>query len=74
MPRINETRKRSLLKAVSFRIIEIVLDTLILSIFLEIHIALGLAIGLECICLGLHYGFERVFNKIQWGRYIMEDK
>lgn len=74
MPRINETRRRSLLKAVSFRIIEIALDTLILSIFLEIHLALGLALALEGLCLLLHYGFERLWNRTDYGRGFIEDK
>ncbi len=71
--KINETRKRSLLKAVSFRIIEIGLDTLILSFFITPFIAFGLAVAVEVMCLILHYIFERLANKIQWGRYIMED-
>ena len=74
MPRINETRKRSLLKAVSFRVIEVALDTLILSIFLEIRLALGLAIALECICLLLHYGVERLWNRTDFGRDIIREK
>ena len=72
--RINETRKRSLLKAVSFRIIEIALDSLILSWFVELEVEITLAILLEGLCLGLHYGFERVFNKIQWGRHIIKEE
>jgi len=71
--KINETRKRSLLKAVSFRLIEIALDTLILSIFVSPQIAITLAVLLEGLCLALHYGFERVFNKIQWGRDIVKE-
>ena len=55
--KINETRKRSLCKAISFRILEIVFDSLILSIFIEIHLAIGLAIVLE-----------RLWNKINFGR------
>jgi len=74
MLRINETWKRSLYKAVSFRILEVAIDTLILSIFVEPRIAFGLAVGLEGICLLLHYLFERVWNRIQWGRHIIEDK
>jgi len=65
---IHETRRRSLLKAISFRIIEITLDSVILSIFVDTHVAIGLAIGLEAMCMGLHYGFERIWNKIQYGR------
>jgi len=68
--KIHETRRRSLLKAVSFRIIEIGVDTLILSFFVAPEIAVGLAIALELTCFGLHYGFERIFNKIEWGRVL----
>jgi len=67
---INETRKRSLLKAVSFRIVEIAVSTGILSCFVDIKVALGLAVSIELICLCLHYGCERIWNKIPYGRYI----
>ena len=74
MPKINETRKRSLLKAVSFRGLEIALDTVILSIFVELKTAIWLALLLEGLCLALHYGFERIWNKSQYGRHIIRDK
>ena len=72
--RINETRKRSLLKAVSFRIIEVGLETLVLGIFLDLHLAFKLALALECLCLGLHFGFERIWNRISYGRYIIKEE
>jgi len=74
---INETRKRSLLKAVSFRIIEITATTLVLHFGLgqQWDIAVWWAIGLETMCLGLHFTFERIWNKTDYGRYIIkEDK
>lgn len=76
MARINETRKRSLLKAVSFRIIEITATTLALHFGLgeEWSIAIGWAVVLETMCLILHYGFERMFDRVQWGRYFTGDK
>jgi len=87
MLRIYETRGRSLLKAISFRLIEIGVDTgLIYLVFSHLdaiaeflHLsylqtAFGLAVTLELICLTLHYGFERLWNKINYGRYIVEDK
>lgn len=66
---IYETRWRSLLKAVSFRVIEVLLDTLILSFFVDVHIAFGLSLAVEFTCFIVHYTFERVFNRINWGRY-----
>jgi len=73
MLRINETRKRSLLKAVSFRILEIAIDAIILSIFVSPQLAVTLAVLLEGLCLGLHFGFERVWNKIEYGRHIIKE-
>lgn len=67
---IHETRKRSLVKAVSFRIISGVLDMLVLSFFVELPVAATLAVCMEGMCLGLHYLFERVADRIQRGRYI----
>jgi len=67
---IYETRLRSLLKAVSFRLIEIAVDTAILSIFVHVGLALGLAIGLELTCFVLHFLFERIWNKIDYGRQV----
>ena len=69
--RINETRKRSLAKAVSFRVLEIALDTLILSFFITPAIAFGVAVSLEVLCLVLHYTFERIWNKVGYGREIV---
>ena len=69
--KINETRKRSLLKAVSFRIIEVGVDTLILSFFITPVIAFSVAVAVEVTCLTLHYIFERIFNRISYGREVL---
>ena len=69
--RITESRKRSLAKALSFRAIEIAVDALILSIFVETHVAIGLAVGLELVCLVLHFVFERIWNRIDYGRKVI---
>ncbi len=71
--RVNETKLRSLLKVISFRIIEISVDTFILSFFVTAPLALGLAVSLEVICFSLHFGFERIWNKINFGRQIVEE-
>lgn len=70
--KVYETRKRSLLKAISFRIIEIAIDSLILSFFVTIPVAVGLAIAIEATCFLLHFVFERVWNKIDYGRHILK--
>ena len=66
---ITETRMRSLLKAVSFRIIEVLVDSFILFIFVKPYEAVGLAILFESICLGLDYLKERIWDKTDYGRY-----
>jgi len=68
--KIYETRRRSLLKAVSFRIIEVGVDILILSFFVAPEVAVGLAVAMELTCFGLHYGFERMWNKSDYGRFV----
>ena len=72
--RINETRKRSLLKSLTQRIFEIIVDTLILSFFIDSHIALGLAVFIEFLCWISHYINERLWNKIDYGREVMPYK
>jgi len=72
MLKVYETRKRSLIKAVSFRVIEIAVDSLILSFFVTPAVAIGLAISIEGLCLLAHFIFERIWNKINYGRHIYE--
>ena len=67
---IHETRKRSLVKAISFRILEVAFGTLILSSRMETSLALSYAVIIESMCMCLHYLFERGWNRVQWGRYI----
>lgn len=71
---VYETKLRSFLKAVSFRLIEITVDTIILSFFVTPPVAFGLSVTLELICLLLHFVFERIWNKIQYGRIIVSGK
>lgn len=69
--KINETRKRSFLKGITARILEIVIDTfLFFALGLEIHTSFGIALLIEGLCFLLHYLNERVWNKINYGRII----
>lgn len=72
--KIYETKKRSLIKSASFRVIEVIIDSLILSFFITPAIAIGVAIAIEGICWGAQYVSERIWNKINYGRHIIEDK
>lgn len=68
--KITETRKRSLLKGLTARILEITLDTFVLSFFIKIEIGLGLSIFLEATCYCVSYANERGWNRINWGRKV----
>jgi len=70
--KINETRKRSLLKAISFRVVEITASSIVLSFFVAPYKAIGLAVLLEGLCFGLQYLGERAWNRISYGREITE--
>ena len=72
--RINETRKRSFLKAGLFRVIEIAASTAILHFKagLDTEVAFRYAVVLELTCFAAHYGFERIWNKINYGRNILD--
>jgi len=72
MLKVYETKKRSLIKAVSFRVIEIAVDSLILSFFVTPAVAISLAVAIEGLCLSVHFIFERIWNKINYGRHIYE--
>ena len=73
---IHETRMRSLIKAILFRIIEIGIDTVAIMRVYDLLYpitpmkALILAVMVECICFTVHYSFERFCDRIQWGRYV----
>lgn len=74
---VNETRKRSLAKAISFRIIEFVVDVIILLILIrsglpELVIAGLGAMLVESSCGVGYYFWERLWNRINWGREVKD--
>ena len=72
--KVVETRTRSLLKGLTARILEIALDTFVLSFFVKVEIGLGCSILLEVTCYTVSYFNERGWDKIQWGRKIIHKK
>ena len=68
--KVNETRRRSLLKAISFRVFEVAFEAWVISYFVTVAIAVGIAVLLETTCFILHFIFERVWNKIPYGREV----
>ena len=71
--KVNETHKRSLLKGVTAKILEILFDFMILNLIFQRPLeSVGVAVGIEVICYVLTYINERVWNKCKWGRRIYE--
>jgi len=77
--KVNETHLRSILKAVTSRIIEIAVDTLLIGTiyaFLGIpnsyELASGIAISIEMLCALTSYINDRLWNKISWGREVKD--
>lgn len=80
--KVCETHRRTLLKGITAKVAEILFDLIIFDSILsriptytQINAAvsaLGLSILIESICFGLNYLNERGWNKIMWGRKIIE--
>ena len=74
--KVNETRKRSLVKTISFRVIEVIMDILIILTLIrsglpELMIAGICAISVEASCGIGYYIWERLWNRIDWGRIVV---
>jgi uncharacterized membrane protein len=69
--KINVQSKRSLVKAVTFRLLILCSDTTV--IFLITHrwdTTIGLVIATNLASTTLYFLHERIWNRIQWGRSI----
>lgn len=65
----NALRRRSLVKSISFRVLVILSDTIV--IYLITHrfdITVGLVVATNLASTVLYFIHERVWNKISWGR------
>jgi len=71
--RVSESKLRSFIKALSFRIVEVIVDTIFLSFLFPGHIEISFlgAIGIEFICFLFGYLWERIWNKIHFGRKVI---
>ena len=69
--KVNETKTRSFLKTMGFRVVEIFLDTLLLqTINPEFHENLIISILIECLCWLLGFIWERLWNLTDFGREV----
>jgi hypothetical protein len=73
--KVCETHLRTALKGITAKVLEIFFDFIVLNLFLhQAGESLGIAIGLEGLCYLLNYLNERGWNKIMWGRKVIEVK
>ncbi len=68
-----ETHARSLLKGATAKLIEVAVDFGVLYfVFGQPEKDLGLALGLEIFCYICGFFNERIWNKVQWGRKVVD--
>jgi hypothetical protein len=81
--KVCETHWRTLAKGITAKAAEVSFDLLIFDSVLNSIApqyglinntisALGLSVLIESICFGLNYLNERVWNKVQWGRKVVD--
>jgi len=79
--KVEDTRLRSALKALTGNGLEVIFDTLLLMPLLvylgmPIHEAIGLGVGIsvvvEILCFITNYFNDRAWNRIQWGRKVID--
>ncbi|MEE8354164.1 MAG: DUF2061 domain-containing protein [Dehalococcoidales bacterium] len=64
-----ETRKRSIAKALSWRLIAVIITTVTTYLFTrETSVALGVGIVDSLVKLGTYYGHERLWTRLSFGR------
>lgn len=77
--RVNETRKRSIIKAITGRIIEIVIGTLVQGTILgwlgfhsPYEYGFLMTVTEEFLCFIICLINERIWNRIDWGREVKD--
>lgn len=70
---VNDRYMRSLAKSATGKALEVLIDTLLFSRFLELPLSAGLAIAVELICAMMSFLNERLWNLIDWNREVVGD-
>lgn len=81
LPKVEDSRKRSIMKALTANLLEVIFDTIVMGIIFS-FLGLpteeaflsggGLAVLTQVICFFTQYVADRIWNKTQWGRKIVE--
>jgi len=72
--RVCESHLRTALKGATAKMLEITFDFIVLNLIFQqpLAVSMGGAIGLEALCYALGYLNERGWNRIMWGRKVVD--
>ena len=71
----NSTPKRSLVKAITYRCVIIVLDFSVIYILTKrVDVSLGFMVISNIYTTGAYFVHERIWSKIKWGSNITEEQ
>lgn len=71
MTKVNETKIRSIFKGITARTIEVLVDTVIITLLgVDIHLSFGIALLIEGMCFVASYINDRFWNLTDWGRHV----
>ena len=71
---VKETRKRTMVKSISWRSVAIINSWLVLSIVNVKYTNITKALIMNITGFLIFYMFERIWSKIKYGRMILEEK
>ncbi len=65
---LKETRARSIVKSISYRLVSIMIDICVAYFFTrKLSLSLGIVLVVNAYSTFLYYGHERIWNKVRWG-------
>jgi hypothetical protein len=71
---VNETKRRTLYKSISWRAVAIINSWVILTLINDPYSNFIKALVMNITGFIVFYGFERIWSKIKYGRSIMKEK
>jgi hypothetical protein len=69
--KINERLRRTVLKGTTGRTLEVLLDTLVISAFIDVKLSFALAVTVEIVCFLTDCANDRLWNLTSWNRKII---
>jgi adenylylsulfate kinase len=71
----HEKHSRSIAKAISYRIVSIVADLLLVyTLTQKVQLTLGIVVVSNTVSIFLYYFHERAWNRIHFGRHVIKER